>query len=243
LLAREYLKDLLSNGDYTKTDKLLICLAVDADVAKEISAIRNLAEASGLRAVKGWNVSQLLSSSKGLAVRTDKGWELTSTGKQRVQTLVGPVLQSPIAQVIPHLRALLPKVTNPQVSVFIEEAVRCLELGLLRSAVVLSWVGAVAVLYDHIISNHLAAFNSEAVKKFPKWKDAKTADDFSRMQEADFLIVIESAQVIGKSIKQELEGCLKYRNAAGHPNQLKVGVTRATAHVETLILHVFSVYC
>lgn len=243
MLAREHLKDLLSNSDYTKTDKVLICLAVDADVAKEVSAIRNLAEASGLRVVRNWNISQLLSGTKGLAVRTDKGWELTSAGKQRVQTLVGPALQSPVAQVIPHLRSLLPAIKNPQVASFIEEAVRCLEIGLLRSGVVLSWVGAVAVLYDHVIANHLPAFNAEALKKNPKWKPAKTSDDFSRMQESDFLIVLESAQIIGKSVKQELEGCLKFRNGAGHPNQLKVGASRATAHVETLIQHVFTVYC
>lgn len=243
MLAREHLKDLLSNEDYTKTDRLLICLAVNADVAKEVSAIRNLAEASGLRVIRNWNVSQLLSGSKGMAVRTANGWELTTAGKLRVQTLVGPALQSPVAQVIPHLRALLPRIKNPQVASFIEEAVRCLELGLLRSGVVLSWVGAVAVLYDYVLANHLAAFNAEALKRNPKWKIATTVDDFSRLQEADFLILLESAQVIGKSVKQELEGCLKYRNGAGHPNQLKVGAARATAHVETLIQNVFSVYC
>lgn len=243
MLARDHLKDLLSNNDYTKTDKLLICLAVDVDVAKEVSAIRNLAEASGLRVVKGWNISQLLSSTKGLAVRTAKGWELTSAGKSRVQTLVGPALQSPVAQVIPHLRALLPSIKNPQVASFIEEAVRCLEIGLWRSGVVLSWVGAVAVLYEHVLANHLAAFNAEALKRNPKWKPVKVIDDFSRMQEADFLVVLESAQIIGKSVKQELEGCLRYRNGAGHPNQMKVGPARATGHVETLIQHVFSVYC
>jgi hypothetical protein len=159
-----------------------------------------------------------------------------------VQTLVGPLLQSPVAQVIPHLRALLPKVNNSQVSSFIEEAVRCLELGLMRSGVVLSWVGAVAVLYDNVIANHLVAFNAEAVKRLPKWKNAKTPDDLARMQESDFLVVMESAQIIGKSVKQELEACLRYRNAAGHPNQLKIGEARAAAHVETLIQNVFSVY-
>lgn len=243
MLARDHLKDLLSNSDYTKTDKLLICLAVDVDVAKEVSAIRNLAEASGLRVVRGWNVSQLLSATKSLAVRTAKGWELTSNGKLRVGTLIGPALQSPVAQVIPHLRALLPGVKNLQVVSFIEEAVRCLELGLWRSGVVLSWVGAVAVLYDYVVANHLSTFNAEAIKRNPKWKPAKTTEDLSRMQEADFLVVLESTQIIGKSVKQELEGCLKYRNGAGHPNQMKVGTARATGHVETLIQHVFAVYC
>lgn len=243
MLARDHLKDLLSNNDYTKTDKLLICLAVESNVAKEVSGIRQLAEAAGLRVIRSWNISQLLSASRGLAVRTDKGWELTSAGRQRIQTLVGPALNSPVAQVIPHLRALLPGISNPQAASFIEEAVRCLELGLLRSGVVLSWVGAVAILYDHVLARHLSAFNTEARKRNQKWKPACTVDDFARMQEADFLIILESAQIIGKSVKQELEGCLKFRNGAGHPNQLKIGAARATAHVETLIQNVFSVYC
>ena len=242
MLTREQLKDLLSKKEYSRTDKLLICLAVDADIPKAVAAVRNLAEASGLRAVKTWNVSQFLGAARGLAIRTTDGWELTSDGKARVQALVGPASNSPVAQVIPQLRAHLPKIGNAQTAAFVEEAIKCLESGLLRAGVVLGWVGAMAVLYDHVVAHHLATFNAAAKNQNSKWKSAATVDDLARMKEADFLTVLESASIIGRSVKQELEGCLKLRNGAGHPNQLRIGNSRAAAHVESLMLNVFSVF-
>jgi hypothetical protein len=130
--------------------------------------------------------------------------------------------------------------TNAATKDFVTEAIDCVERGLSRAAVVLSWVGALSVLYDHVITKHLSAFNSEAQRRDAKWKPAKTADDLARMKESDFLNVLEHLSIIGKSVKQELEGCLKLRNGCGHPNSLKVGENTVAAHVEQLVLNVFS---
>ncbi|MEJ2653513.1 MAG: hypothetical protein P8173_17520, partial [Gammaproteobacteria bacterium] len=129
---------------------------------------------------------------------------------------------------------------NPDTRAFVEEAIRCYEAGSLRAAVVLSWVGAVSVLYAHVHKSKLADFNIEAQRRFAKWRLAKTADDLARMNEHDFLAVLDSISVFGKSVKQELEVCLRLRNGCGHPNSLKVGENRVAAHLETLILNVFS---
>jgi len=52
----------------------------------------------------------------------------------------------------------------------------------------------------------------------PKWKAAKTVDDLATMKEAEFLSVLEALSIIGKSVKQELDRCLRLRNGCGHPN-------------------------
>jgi hypothetical protein len=130
--------------------------------------------------------------------------------------------------------------TNPDTKRFVEEAVECFESRKFRAAVVLSWVGAVSLIQEHIMSKELTAFNTEALRRDPKWRTAKTADDLSRMKEADFLEVISAISVIGKNVKQELEGCLKLRNGCGHPNSLQIGEARVSAHVEVLILNVFA---
>ena len=104
---------------------------------------------------------------------------------------------------------------------------------------VLSWVGAVAVLHDHVISKKLGDFNAEALRRWPKWKAATTGDELAVMKEADFLQVLQAISVIGKNIREELEACLKYRNACGHPSSLKIVETRVVAHVETLMANVF----
>ena len=62
------------------------------------------------------------------------------------------------------------------------------------------------------------------------------------MKEFDFLQVLEAISVVGKSVKGELEACLKLRNACGHPNSLQVSDSKVAAHIETLALNVFAVF-
>jgi hypothetical protein len=97
----------------------------------------------------------------------------------------------------------------------------------------------VSVLYRHVLSNCLPAFNTEATRRDAKWKTAKNADDLALMKEHDFLNVLEAISVVGKSVKLELQNCLTLRNGCGHPNSFKVGPNRVAAHIETLVLNVF----
>jgi hypothetical protein len=56
------------------------------------------------------------------------------------------------------------------------------------------------------------------------------------------LLVCESISIFGKNVMQELESCLKLRNACGHPNSLKIGAIKVAAHLEVLAPNVFAVY-
>jgi hypothetical protein len=57
-------------------------------------------------------------------------------------------------------------------------------------------------------------------------KAAQTVDDLALMKEYEFLQILPTISVIGKNVKQELEQCLKLRNACGHPNSLSIGEHR-----------------
>ena len=140
------------------------------------------------------------------------------------------------------LRQALPKIATQHARDFVAEGIGCAEAKFHRAAVVLTWVGAIRVLYDYVVANNLPAFNAEATRRDPKWRAAKTAEDLSRMKEHEFLQVLEAISVIGKGVKAELEGCLKLRNSCCHPNSLQVSENRTAAHIETLILNVFSVF-
>ena len=122
---------------------------------------------------------------------------------------------------------------------------KCYEAHLYRAAVVLSWVGAVRVLYDHVVAHHLPAFNAEATKRQnPKqpWKPAKNADDLARMKENDFLEILPVISVpgVGKNVKEQLQKGLQLRNSCGHPTSLQIGEHTVAAHLEILVLNVFS---
>ena len=94
LFDREAIKELLSRSDIPNRDKVLICLAVQPLAPKKTVALKEIAVSSGLRAAAKWNVSDYLSKSKTLAIRTALGWELTTDGKAHIASVAGPLLPS-----------------------------------------------------------------------------------------------------------------------------------------------------
>ncbi len=240
MLDIEALKNLLHQTGFSKTDKLLLCASFGVGTPKSVSEIKEIAKRAGFRQTEKWNVSSLLSRSGGLAIRTDSGWELTNGGKERVAHLAGAAISAFSPKIASSLRSHLSCISNQETAAFLDEAIRCYETKLYRSSVVLSWVGAVSVLQDYVVSHKLAEFNADATKRNPKWKTASNKDDLANLKEHDFLQILYSISIIGKSVKDELEGCLKLRNGCGHPNSLKIGESRVSGHIEVLILNVFS---
>lgn len=240
MLDIDALKNLLHQAGFSKIDKLIMCASFGAETPKSVTEIKEIAKRAGFRQADKWNVSSLLSRSGGLAIRTDSGWELTNSGKERVAHLAGPAIAAFSQKIASSLRSHISSISNHETAAFLDEAIRCYETKLYRSAVVLSWVGAISVLHDYVVSHKLAEFNIDAVKRNPKWKAATTKDDLANLKEHEFLQILHSISIIGKSVKDELEGCLKFRNGCGHPNTLKIGENRVSAHIETLILNVFS---
>lgn len=231
------ISDLVHSGDLTRAEKLLLCLASLGDGVHAVGAIRATARSLGLPDA---NVPRDMQKLKGLAFQRKEGWALTTPGKRRAGELIGATDAHVATQSI-ALRDLLPKLKT-DVQTFLAEAVACFEGRHFRAAVVLSWVGAVSILYAYVVRHRLADFNAEASRRDAKWRAAKVEDDLSRMKEHDFLQVLEALSIIGRNVKGELEGCLKLRNGCGHPNSLKLAESRCAAHIEILILNVFNVF-
>ena len=244
MLDKTLLVDILQTPDLSRTDKLLLCLAVDGEQPKQVREIRDIALESGLREVKKWNISEYLRRATSLVANTEDGWRLTTAGQLQVRNILeskGLDLLPP-KDVATDLRKELGRISEVTTAAFVEEAIKCYEYQLFRSSVVLSWTGAVAVLYDYVLSNpnRLQTFNDEARRRNAKWKDAATKDGLARMRESDFLDILESISLIGKNTKQQLKECLRLRNACAHPSTLQIGSHRVAAHLEVLILNVFS---
>ena len=228
----------LLHGDYARLDKLLTVLA-SFDRPCQIAEVKERAHDVGYSIPQTWNVSTYLRRSKGKAIRIPSGWEITDAGRRHLAEL-GIIPSIPTQAVIAtDLRDALPRIRNSDTRSFVEEAVSCYEAGLYRSTIVMSWVGAVAVLHDYIQNHHLAAFNSEALRRNRKWKTATTTDDLGRMRESSFLDIICALSVVGPNVKTELKSCLNRRNACGHPSSLKVAANTAAHHLEVLLLNVF----
>ena len=243
MLTLEQLKQAVHRKNISKTDITLLCVAAGGAKAVSTAAARKLALEAGVKGGKKIQFSAHLSSAEDKVFKAPQGWELTDTGRKYVAGLAAAELSaSPAAAEAQTLRALLPKLKNQDARAFLAEAVVCAEQSLFRAAVVLSWVGAMALLHDYAVAKHLAALNAEALKRDAKWKPAKNTDDLGKMKEATFLEIAAAISLIGKNVKQELDTCLKLRNACGHPNSLKVGPNKVAAHLESLALNVYAVF-
>jgi hypothetical protein len=203
---------------------LLMILFFEDNRPKEIKEIIKIGKAIGLSSIASWNAADYLRKSKSKAIRTTSGWELSPN----VYSDFSKEFANPGKVAITSgVRNHLSKVKNVQIREFVEEALACFENGQNRAAIFLSWVGAVAILYEFVLKNNLNDFNKEANRRYSnrgeKWKSVKTVDDFGEMTEFEFLEVLRTISVIGKSEKDVLNNCLKQRNNCGHPNSLKVG--------------------
>ncbi|MGR9171339.1 hypothetical protein [Rhizobium sp. KDH_Rht_773_N] len=240
MIDKETLKNWL-HRDLSSREKLLLILG-SFDAPGKLDEIRNRAVEAGFRIPKKWNLSDILGRSGGLALRMPTGWELSQSGKAHLQAM-GIVSASPgVVRIAVDLRAHLEKIKNQTTRAFVEEAINCYEAGLHRSAIVMSWIAAVDVLYHEVVTHHLAAFNKEAKSVNAKWKDAVNADGLTRMGESDFLERLVPIGVIGKNVKDELQKALRLRNGCGHPNSLKTGPNMVASHIESLLLNVFETF-
>jgi hypothetical protein len=129
--------------------------------------IRALASKNGFQRIKKWNVSQLLADLKGCVARYEDGWAINDHGKSLLSDL-GLYESTPTKNSQLKLREHLLKIADEQTRDFVSETVRALEYGLLRSAIVLSWIGAVSLLHGSVLANHLASFNLELAKRYTK---------------------------------------------------------------------------
>jgi hypothetical protein len=228
--------------DLSQGDKLLLILG-SFDAPCSIAAIKKCAGEAGFRRVKDWNVSGILGRTKGLAINTHAGWELSDSGKQHLNRLGVGKINPAAVQLATDLRALLAKVNGAETRAFLEEAVQCYEMECYRSAVVMSWLAAFHVLKTVVHQKHLKAFNTEAHRVDLRWKTAKTTDDLGLMKEGEFLDRMAAISVIGKNVKTDLKKALDLRNACGHPNSYRLGERVVSSHIESLLLNVFQPFC
>lgn len=240
MLSSEQLEGVLNKPGISNQDRALCCLALDPLQVRTVSEVRDIGLDHGWRGAKEANHSVYLGRAKTFAILMRDGWKLTPEGRAHVGGLVGTPKSAVPTALTKTLRDHAAKLADADTRAFVEEAIECVEHGQKRAAIVLSWVGATAVLYDHVVNHKLAAFNAAGAKKYPKWwTPVATKDDLADLKEHEFLQVLYEASIIGKSVKDDLEPCLKRRNGCGHPNSFKVGEATVAAHVDTLILNVF----
>ncbi len=194
------------------------------------------------------NLADVLGKSGALAHASGKNaaghmmWSLTDTGDKHIRKLLDiPDQDVQLVNQAAELDLLATTISDDNVRHYVEEAILCLRANARRAAIVFMWVAAVQEIQDRVwAASTPAAISAAAHVHSPKAKTVVKRDDMVELNEALLLQVAQDVGVLDKNEKQVLDGCLQTRNSSGHPNKLRPGVAKVTAHIEDIVGILFS---
>ncbi len=169
-----------------------------------------------------------------------KVWTLTTTGEQAARRLVGlPEAEPEIEVDVSTLTKLAAKIGNDDVRGFVEEAVRCLQVGALRASVVFLWTGAIQTLQQRAWDDDPAALNAAIQRHDARARTLRKVDDFAYVKDATALRAFQELGMIDKGEKGTLEEALNLRNRCGHPTRYRLGEKKVSGFIEDVVGIVF----
>jgi hypothetical protein len=128
---------------------------------------------------------------------------------------------------------------------FLDEAVKCYEVGAYRAAIILTWILTLDHLYEFILKHHLASFNIELAKvkdKRVKVSVVSTKDDFGDIPENKFIEISRAANILSNDVRKILDQKLGTRNSYAHPTTLTLTPVKASEFIQDLITNVVLKY-
>jgi hypothetical protein len=154
--------------------------------------------------------------------------------------LVLPVQQLAVdVESVFDLQKLVPGLTDPAESEYLDEAVRCAAAGFKRASIVLGWCAAVDRMQRKILLMGLASFNATSTKlkaqvsgKFKRWNKEFSISTLSELQtvlDTDLVVVLEGMGLLDGNQAERLETCFQYRNHSAHPGEAPIGDAHVVA--------------
>ncbi len=172
-----------------------------------------------------------------------KSCVVTQAGATHLASLSKTGVEPERTQVTKKLSDLVQKIKDPQERLFLEEAIRCYQVGAYRATVVMLWVLTMDHLQKHILSDHLSEFNKVlATHGDKKMKSIGFYDDFSELKETRVIELIRNAGIISNDVRKILDEKLGIRNSAGHPSGVTISGHKTTEFALDLIENVLLKY-
>jgi DNA-binding MarR family transcriptional regulator len=193
--------------------------------------------------VTGWakvNIADVLNKSGPLVdtagVQNRKRlWMLTDSGREHVRSLIGlPSADVEIEHDVGSLAQAIATLQVDDVRDYLEEAIKCLQVGAFRACVVFVWTAAIRTLQSKMMAQDAAAVTAAVQKHDPKARQIKRIEDFSYVKDATALLAAMDLGVLDKNEKDTLVDALNLRNRCGHPSKYRPGVKKVSAFVEDI---------
>jgi hypothetical protein len=221
---------------------LYYLVEVDGAPTATATAVKSALVKARIPRAGGWNVGRALGQAKENVDRHGSAWSLTDTGVAYVRTLLALPDDSPQAQHdVRSLEALAARVRDDAVRGYIEESIKCLQVGAYRASIVFLWTGAVATIRDEIwaVSNKNTKSIEAALQTHRQNARFRKKDDFAYVKDVDVLQLAEDIAVYDKTQKGILGQALDLRNSCGHPTKYDPGEKKTSSFIEDVVGVVF----
>lgn len=130
------------------------------------------------------------------------------------------------------LQKIIPTLSNPVESDYLQEAINCANAGYTRAAIVLGWCAAIDRIQKKIMNIGLDKFNRTSIElkaqttgKFKHWNKGVQATNFSELQtifDNDLIVVLEGMELLNGNQADRLRVCFQYRNQSAHPGDAPI---------------------
>ncbi|MCG3197533.1 MAG: hypothetical protein GHCLOJNM_02019 [bacterium] len=198
---------------------------------------------------KGWakvNVTDVLSKSGPLVDTTGlqgkkRLWNLTNCGREHVRGLLGlPKADVEMEYDVGTLEDVVAKISDADARDYLEEGLKCLQVGALRACTVFLWVAAIRSIQVRMMTKGSASVTAALQKHDPNARPIKTLDDFAHVKDATALLAAKELGILDKNQKDTLTEALNLRNRCGHPGKYRLGVKKVSAFVEDITSILFA---
>ncbi len=205
-----------------------------------VQAIREgLVQANIPRSRKA-NLSDALKGAIPLVERLGGGrWKITKSGEDHIREQLALPEDLPQTQEdVSTLTQLSRTLGDDTVREYVDEAIKCLQVGARRAAVVFLWTGAVHEIREQIWSNGKQIIEEALQRRNPKAR-FRRKDDFSFVKDSTLIELTGDFSIFDKSERKRLAEGLDLRNDCGHPVKYRPGEKKVSSFIEDLLQVVF----
>jgi hypothetical protein len=217
----------------------------DNSPAITVSQIRTALIQARTPRARSVNVSDVLNKSAHLVdsagvVGRQRLWRLTDSGRAEVRALLSlPAADVELEHDVGLLTSVSGRIADEDCRTYMEEAIKCLQVGALRACVVFAWAGAIKTLQQRLLTVGNAALTSALTKHDPKCKPVSKVEDFAYVKDSLTLLVAKELNILDKNQRDTLDEALGLRNRCGHPGKYRPGPKKVSGFVEDIVSIVF----
>jgi hypothetical protein len=186
------------------------------------------------------NVSDVLAKLIPLVERgASSHWKITGSGETHVKEQLALADERPqVQEDVSSLTRLSRSVRDERVRDYVDEAIKCLQVGARRAAVVFLWSGAIHEVRERAWKVGKQPIETALQSRNPKAR-FRRKEDFSFVKDKTLIEITGDLSLFDKSERKRLSEALDLRNDCGHPVRYRPGEKKVSSFIEDILQVVF----